>query len=68
MNTQYDYSIYFLDPKDNQVYQYIYADFESANREYNQCIHANYSATLLVSLKSYNRQLDNRIRKTEGNC
>jgi hypothetical protein len=68
MSMQYDYTIYFMNPRDNKLYQYIYDDFESANREYRQCTEAGYSATLLVSLKDYQRKLDTRITTIKGSC
>jgi len=68
MNMQYDYTLYFMNPEDGLIYQYVYKDLEKANREYKQCIEADYSCTLLASLTSYKRKVDDRIMKTKGNC
>jgi hypothetical protein len=67
-STQFDYTIYFLDPRDDVVYQYTYKDYESADREYRQALDAGYSTTMLVSIPEHERRISKRIMQTEGNC
>jgi hypothetical protein len=67
-NTQFDYTIYFLDPRDDVVYQYTYRNYETANAEYQAGIDAGYSVTLLCSLPEHERRISKRIMKQEGSC
>jgi hypothetical protein len=57
-NQNYDFTIYFLSPEDQQLYQYIYSTYEHAEREFRQVIECGYYATLLASHPKYERRLD----------
>jgi hypothetical protein len=68
MKCNLEFTVYLEDPKDGMIYQYVYADYETAIQEHQYILEMGYSAYLLVSQEKDNRRLSKYFKLEQGNC